>query len=302
MVIKFFHRRRGVFKYLSKRIARRYLRNSSKEHIKTKDQLVMFSFDFISQFISIDGRFENHELSLIEKTFEGKLDNKIVFDIGANIGNHSVALSKFSKMVYSFEPNPYVFDILKLNAKNFKNIRVFNFGASDVNQDIIGKVPKRNCGGGSTYLDKKNSKVNHFYEVLFKLKEFDRLSLIPKKNIGLIKLDVEGHELQALKGMKRLLKKNKPVILFEQNRGIANQTSLELDFMKSIGYEFLYELCECEKWITPKNMPKTFESLFRFLEVCIFGEPSGDLKLRLIKTLEKKSYDMLIFSFQPLER
>lgn len=301
MSINFFYRRRGILKYLRKRIARRYLRNISKEHIKTKDQLVMFSFDFISQFISIDGRFENQELSLIEKTFEGKLDNKIVLDIGANIGNHSVALSGFSKMVYSFEPNPYVFDILKLNAKNFKNIRVFNFGASDSNQDIIAKVPKLNCGGGSTYLDKKNSRANHFYEVLFTLKKFDSLSLLSKKNIGLIKIDVEGHELQALMGMKSVLKKNKPVILFEQNRGITNLTSLELDFMKSIGYKFLYEFVEVEKWITTKNMPKTFESIFRFLEVIIFGEPSGELKLNQIQALDKKSYDMLIFSFQPLE-
>jgi hypothetical protein len=71
--------------------------------------------------------------------------------------------------------------------------------------------------------------------------------------------------------------------------------------MKSIGYKFLYELVEVEKWITPKNMPKTFESIFRFLEVIIFGEPSGELKLKQIQALDKKSYDMLIFSFQPLE-
>ena len=71
--------------------------------------------------------------------------------------------------------------------------------------------------------------------------------------------------------------------------------------MKSIGYQFLYELVEVEKWITPKTMPKTFESIFRFLEVVIFGEPSGVLKLKQIKTLDKQSYDMLFFSFHSLE-
>ena len=101
--------------------------------------------------------------------------------------------------------------------------------------------------------------------------------------------------------MKSLLKKNKPVILFEQNRGILRQTSAEIDFMKSIGYKFLYEFVEVETWITTKNMPKTFESIFRFLEVVIFGEPSGELKLKEIKTLDKESYDMLFFSFHPLE-
>lgn len=295
------YRRRGILKFFRKRIARRYLRNISKEHLKTKDQLVMFSFDFISQFISIDGRFENQELSLIEKTFKGMLANKIVLDIGANIGNHTVAFSKFSKMVYAFEPNSYVFDVLKLNIKNLKNVRGFNFGASNANQNIIAKVPRRNFAGGSIDLDKKNSKPHQFYEIFFKLKALDEFSVLSQKDIGLIKIDVEGHELNALKGMKNLLKKNKPVILFEQNRGIANQTSLEIDFMKSIGYKFLYDLSDFEKWITPKNLPKTFESLLRLIEVLILGEPSGELKLELIERLEKKSYDMLIFSYHPLD-
>ena len=65
------NRNRGIFKYLCKKISRRYLRNASREYIKTKDQLVTFSFDFISQFIAIDGRFENQELSLIEEIFSG---------------------------------------------------------------------------------------------------------------------------------------------------------------------------------------------------------------------------------------
>ena len=295
------NRNRGIFKYLRKKISRRYLRNASREYIKTKDQLVTFSFDFISQFIAIDGRFENQELSLIEEIFRGKLDNMISLDIGANIGNHTVALSKFSKIVYAFEPNSLVFDVLKLNVRNLKNVKAFNYGASITNQRISAKVPLLNSGAGSASLDEKNIKANQFYETLFTLKSLDQSRMLLTKNIGLIKIDVEGHELQALKGMKNLLKKNKPVILFEQNRGIFKQTSLEVDFMKSIGYKFLYELVEVEKWITPKNMPKTFESIFRFLEVVIFGEPSGKLKLKQIKTLDKKSYDMLFFSFHRLE-
>lgn len=295
------NRNRGIFKYLRKKISRRYLRNVSREYIKTKDQLVTFSFDFISQFIAIDGRFENQELCLIEKIFKGKLDNKISLDIGANIGNHTVALSKFSRMVYAFEPNSLVFDVLKLNIRNLRNVKAFNFGASISNQRIIAKVPFLNCGAGSASLDEKNIRADQFYETLFRLKSLDQYRMLSDKNIGLIKIDVEGHELQALKGMKSLLKKNKPVILFEQNRGIFKQTSLEVNFMKSIGYKFLYELIEVETWITPKNMPKTFESIFRFLEVVIFGEPSGELKLKEIKTLDKESYDMLFFSFHPLE-
>ena len=95
--MSFLKRERGVIHYLSKKISRRYLRNISKEHIKNKYQLAIFSFDFISQIISVDGRFENAELNLIEKLFKGKLYKKVILDIGANIGNHSPVFSKIAK-------------------------------------------------------------------------------------------------------------------------------------------------------------------------------------------------------------
>jgi hypothetical protein len=92
-----FKRHSGVSDYLSKKITRRYLRRISNQYINTRQQLAIMSFDYISQMILVDGRYEDDELNLIEKTFKGKLNNKVIFDIGANIGNHTVAFSKFSK-------------------------------------------------------------------------------------------------------------------------------------------------------------------------------------------------------------
>lgn len=155
-------------------------------------------------------------------------------------------------------------------------------------------------GGGSLKLDKKNSKTNHFYETVFKLIPLDKMSQLKGKDIGLVKIDVEGHELNVLKGMVSLLKKNKPIIIFEQNRGIKNKSSSEIRFLKHLGYKFLYELKRREDWMTPQCLPKFFESIFKFFEVLFFGEPSSEFELHLIKSLEKKSYDMLIYSFEEI--
>jgi FkbM family methyltransferase len=296
-----FNRNRGITSYLAKKITRRHLRNVSKEYIETKDQLAMFSFDFISQMISIDGRYEDGELNLIEKLFKGRLGNKAILDIGANIGNHTVAFSKIAKKVYAFEPNIFVFELLKMNTKKLKNVEVFNFGASDQNQSTLAKIPKLNWGGGSLDLDKKNSQQNKFIEVLFKLKTLDSIQILQKINIGMIKIDVEGHELNAFNGMKSLLRKNKPIILFEQNRGILNKTSEEIKFLQSIGYKYLYEFKRTDDWISPSNIPKTFQSLFKFFEVLILGEPISEFRLNLISHLEKKSYDVLVFSFNEIK-
>jgi FkbM family methyltransferase len=285
--------------YLSKKVARRYLRNISKEHFKTKNQLAVFSFDFISQIITIDGRFEDEELNLIEKLLKSSLMDKVTIDLGANIGNHTLAFSKFSKEVFAFEPNPLVFDLLKINTKRIKNIQAFNIGASDRKKSLVAKIPNLNCGGGSLNLDKKNSKANQYYEVLFNLMPLDRVIPLSQK-IGLIKIDIEGHELEALKGMRSLLEKNKPLIIFEQNRGIKNKTSAEVRFLKSLGYKFLYEFKKQENWLTPSYLPKFFESFFKFLEVVFFGEPSKEFVLNRIESLDNSSYDMLIYSFDDI--
>jgi FkbM family methyltransferase len=301
LCMKYLRRNRGIGSYLAKKITRRHLRSISKEYIETKDQLAMFSFDFISQMISVDGRYEDGELKLIEKIFKGRLDKRAILDVGANIGNHTVAFSKIAKKVYAFEPNIFVFELLRMNTKKLKNVEIFNFGASDQNQSTLAKIPKLNWGGGSLDLDEKNSQPNKFIEVLFKLKTLDSIQILQKINIGMIKIDVEGHELNAFKGMKSLLRKNKPIILFEQNRGILNQTSEEIKFLQSIGYKYLYEFKKTDDWITPSNMPKTFQSLLKFFEVLILGEPLSEFELSLITRLEKKTYDILFFACNPIE-
>jgi FkbM family methyltransferase len=293
-------RRRGALNFLRKSISQRYLKKISREFAKTQQQLAIFSFDFISQSIAINGRFETEELTLLENHFSENLKNKTILDIGANIGNHTVAFSKIAHNVISFEPNPIVFDILKFNTKNSSNIEIFNFGASDVNHILMAKIPKGNSGAGSVSEDEKSFKKNQFYELEFDLRVLDEIEWLTKLDIGLIKIDVEGHELKAFYGMRRLLELQKPTIVFEQNRGIQDGTSKEIDFLKTLGYKHLYILENTEKWITPDFIPKQFKTIFKFIEVLTFGEPSNELKFKEIESLNNKSYDMLVFSYEKI--
>lgn len=54
-----------------------------------------------------------------------------VIDIGAQVGNMSVAYSLFARSVFSFEPNPAAFEVLELNAECNSNIYPFNYAVSD---------------------------------------------------------------------------------------------------------------------------------------------------------------------------
>jgi len=295
------NRNRNIFDYFKKKISKKYLKKVSKKYLKERNQLIVFSFDFISQSIYIDGRFEDSELNFVENNFKKFLKNSVVLDIGANIGNHTVSFSKYAKKVYAFEPNQKVFEVLELNTRDLNNVEIFNYGASNKKQSIIAKIPKFNCGGGSVVSEVKSAFKDNFLNLTFNLAALDKLKKIQSDKIGLVKIDIEGHELEAFKGMQQILKKHQPIILFEQNRGILNGSSDVINFLKSIGYENLYELKKVDDWILkkflPKKfMPKLFKSLFELIEILIIGAPSNKLKLELITSLTKDEYDMLVMS------
>jgi len=72
------------------------------------------------------------------------------------------------------------------------------------------------------------------------VKVADELPVLFEKKISLIKIDVEGHELAALRGAKELIKKNKPIVLFEQlSSEFSNGTSKVLEYLKELDYVFL---------------------------------------------------------------
>ena len=67
----------------------------------------------------------------------------------------------------------------------------------------------------------------------------DDIREIKNEFISLIKIDVEGHELNVLRGAKKTLTKNMPAILFEQQASeIHDGSSDVLNFLKELGYEF----------------------------------------------------------------
>lgn len=122
-----------ILRIVLHRINRRY----AHKNLAVYPQLVIHSFDSTGLYININGRYENSQLQLVEEFIRQKLPNakdQIVLDVGANIGNHSVFFSKFFKKVYSFEPNPITYEVLKINSKyvtEFKNIEPLNFGLSN---------------------------------------------------------------------------------------------------------------------------------------------------------------------------
>lgn len=90
-----------------------------------------------------------------EYYFPEKINPKVIFDIGANIGITSIYLAKTypEATIYSFEPLKDNFDILSRNASQFENIKVYNLGLGKKNGSfkIYMSDDKNNYGGVSFY-------------------------------------------------------------------------------------------------------------------------------------------------------
>ena len=149
--------------------------NRNKQKFKKiyRNEFVYFFNDTIAKEINIHGIYEKDEINLISEVLKSKGN---IVDIGANIGNHSLAFSRISKKVYSFDAHPRIFEILKFNTKESKNIKIFNLGLSDRKGFLFFNNNKSTNMGGKK-LSKTGSiksKIDKLDNIISLLKDCDR--------------------------------------------------------------------------------------------------------------------------------
>lgn len=140
----------------------------------------------------------NGELSFMKK--HGK-DFKIIFDVGANIGEWTNLTCKLlpESKVYSFEPSAGTFATLEKNTKDTKNARIFNIGLGDKNEQ-----KEFYEYGENSVLSSAIKRDDEIGEAKVMIATFETLDSFCKKNginnISFLKIDTEGNELAVLKG------------------------------------------------------------------------------------------------------
>ena len=169
------------------------------------------------------GEYEKKETEIFKKTVES---NWVVLDGGANWGVHTITLSKLAKEVWAFEPSKKNFSLLEKNIEynKCKNVKAINKALSEKTGIAMLEVSE---SAGSYKIGNKG-KLEKIETV--RGDEFNQ-------NFDFIKLDIEGHELEALRGMENLLKK-KPVLVVEYNPSILESPADFLDFLAGLGYRF----------------------------------------------------------------
>jgi FkbM family methyltransferase len=173
-------------------------------------------------------------------------DGGIILDLGANIGVTSYHLSRnFPKStIFSFEPLTLNMNTLKRIKGRFKldNIKEFQVavgekpGSLEMVMPVINNVPMHGLSH-VVYEDNKDNNDGFKYKVpVICLDEFDELKKL-KKPVTAMKIDVENFEYFVLKGGKKLIAKDRPVIYCElwENDNRKNC----IDLLTNLGYSSL---------------------------------------------------------------
>lgn len=176
-------------------------------------------------------------------------------DIGANIGQNASAMALAagtSGRVIGFEPHPVLWDIFTNNVETWRDydlaaIETVQLGLSDHSGTATLYEPDEFVGNmGCASLERPSESISEIEISLITLDEF----LPQDSNIGLAKLDVEGHEASVLAGASRLLAKSRfRDVIFED---FHTQPSLVTTMLEADGFT-VFSLFS--PWLKPGLLP-----------------------------------------------
>lgn len=209
-----------------------------------KMYLPLFYVDHIQKIIfETKDYYEKETLYYLKSKFTS-FEN--VLDIGSNIGNHMLFYCSElgSRRVICFEPNEYNHATLSKNVllNNLQNIVTIQNVALG---EAAGKGIQKDFSNMNTGMNRIEVS-DHAKDATIEVKRLDDYGY---RGIDFIKIDVEGFELQVLKGAGETLRKSKAVVMIEVFEG--NKVPVD-EIMDSYGYNKTHTIEGYNSFYMPK--------------------------------------------------
>jgi FkbM family methyltransferase len=181
--------------------------------------------NYVDSMLFVKGGFESREIEALTRSAE-EAGCRAFVDVGAHFGLFTVSMARqpWCRRVHAFEPDPRNFAQLMANVflnELSNKVAAYPLALSDQNGRArlqLGRerhstdFGKFNSGMSSLTASEKPCAPEH--TVVVETRKLDDLLELDGETIA-AKIDVEGHELEVLNGMRRLLERNRCVLLIE---------------------------------------------------------------------------------------
>lgn len=162
----------------------------------------------VSQELILSGKWEEYETSIFKKNIK---KGDVVLDIGAHIGYYTLIAAQAvgnEGKVYSFEPDPKNFALLKKNIREnrYRNVVPINMAVADKKGSLRLFLNEENTGDHRIY-----SSLDRRKAIKIRTVTLDDFFKDKDKRINMIKIDIQGSEVRAFKGGIKLIELNRKV-------------------------------------------------------------------------------------------
>ena len=206
------------------------------------------------------------DLKLLDRLVDPRRNS---VDVGANVGVYTYWLSRLSRHVYAYEPNPDNLRFLTRGAR--RNVTVRQVALSDKDGTATLQLPDlgRGFSAGHGSLEKTSWPTRGF-EVPVRRLDDERLA-----DVGFVKVDVEGHELSVLAGGRELLASQRPTLLVEiEQRSDGRDVRAAIATVQAYGYDAYFEwggrLMPLSRYETDAEQHVTIDGVRRYIFNFIF--------------------------------
>lgn len=176
-------------------------------HPTHKGVSVPITYNSLGHIKEVEKHGKFFEYAMLEAIEKLPYRPGICMDIGANIGNHTVFFSKFCKFdeVWAFEPTLNSCELLKDNVvlNNCYNVNIYN----------------KAVGSDYGYISISNNEENPSWNKISGEGNIPMVRIDTPWQVAMIKIDVEGHELEVLKGAYNVINREKPELFIEWHDG-----------------------------------------------------------------------------------
>lgn len=213
---------------------------------------------YVGRSYDLYGEYSDDEVRFLKSVLRPSM---IVVDVGANVGGLTVPMAQAvgrEGIVLAFEPQraPYYALCANVFINNLNNVfcyqRAIGREAGTVLVPDLGYQVPGNYGAWSPL--REEEAYRHYNKLPVDVNTLDQLGLAA---VDLIKIDVEGMELDVLEGGRGTITKHRPMLYLEDDR--PERIPALLEFLASVGYRAWQHF---PPLYNPNNMKRATENVF----------------------------------------